>query len=139
MVSNQAGLAKGEFKLSELFKIISKLDKYLSKNNAYIDDFLICPHFTNKKYKNTNMSFFSDYRKPNPGMITTLAHKYRINLKNSFMIGDSDRDILAGKNAGVKTILVESPKIKDYKLNVKPNFKTTSLWSAVNLVLKKIN
>jgi D-glycero-D-manno-heptose 1,7-bisphosphate phosphatase len=85
------------------------------------------------------MSFFSDYRKPNPGMITTLAHKYRINLKNSFMIGDSDRDILAGKNAGVKTILVESPKIKDYKLNVKPNFKTTSLWSAVNLVLKKIN
>lgn len=139
LVSNQAGLAKGEFKLSELFKIISKLDKYLSKNNAYIDDFLICPHFTNKKYKNTNMSFFSDYRKPNPGMITTLAHKYRINLKNSFMIGDSDRDILAGKNAGVKTILVESPKIKDYKLNVKPNFKTTSLWSAVNLVLKKIN
>ena len=55
------------------------------------------------------------------------------------MIGDSDRDILAGKNAGVKTILVESPKIKDYKLNVKPNFKTTNLWSAVNLVLKKIN
>ena len=45
-----------------------------------IDDFLICPHFTNKKYKNTNISFFSEYRKPNPGMITTLANKYRINL-----------------------------------------------------------
>ena len=139
IVTNQAGLAKGEFNLIELFKIISKLDKYLYKNEAYIDDFLICPHFTNKKYKNTNISFFSEYRKPNPGMITTLANKYRINLKSSFMIGDSDRDILAGKNAAVKTILVESPKIKDYKLNVKPNFKTTSLWSAVNLVLKKIN
>ena len=53
------------------------------------------------------------------------------------MIGDSDRDILAGKRAGLKTILVESSKIKDYKLNVKPNFKATNLWSAVNLILKK--
>ena len=70
-------------------------------------------------------------------MITTLANKYRISLKKSFMIGDGDRDILAGKRAGVKTILVKSPKIKDYKLNVKPNFKATNLWSAVKLVLRK--
>ena len=53
------------------------------------------------------------------------------------MIGDGDRDILAGKRAGVKTILVKSPKIKDYKLNVKPNFKAANLWSAVKLVLRK--
>ena len=137
IVTNQAGLAKGEFNLNELSKIISRLDKYLSKNKAYIDDFLICPHFTNKKYKYTNTSFFSNYRKPNPGMITTLAKKYRISLKKSFMIGDSDRDILAGKRAGVKTILVKSPKIKDYKLDVKPNFKADNLWSAVKLVLRK--
>ena len=138
IVSNQSGLAKGEFSLVELLKIISNLDTYLSKNKAYIDDFLICPHFiNNKKYKNTNISFFSDYRKPDPGMIITLANRYRINLKKSFMIGDSDIDILAGKKAGLKTILVESPKNKDYRINVKPNFKTTNLNSAVDLVLKK--
>ena len=60
-------------------------------------------------------------------MIIALANKYRINLKKSFIIGDSDIDILAGKKAGLRTILVKSPKIKNYKINVKPNFKTTDL------------
>ena len=138
IVSNQSGLAKGEFSLVELLKIISNLDTYLSKNKAYIDDFLICPHFiNNKKYKNTNISFFSNYRKPNPGMITTLANKYNIDLKKSFMIGDSDIDILAGKRAGLKTILIKSPKIKDYRINIKPDFNATDLYSAVNIVLDK--
>ena len=106
-----------------MLKIISNLDLYLSKDRAYIDDFLICPHFTNKKYKNIDFDFFSKYRKPDPGMIITLAQKYGISLKKSYMIGDSDRDILAGKLSNLKTILIKSPKIKDYKLNVKPDFK----------------
>ena len=69
-------------------------------------------------------------------MIKTLSKRYRINIRKSFMIGDSDRDILAGKNAGLKTILVASPKIKDYKLNVSPNYKKNNLYDAINLLLK---
>ena len=65
--------------------------------------------------------------KPDPGMIISLADKYRINLKKSFMIGDSDKDILAGEKAGLKTILVDSPKSKEYRINVKPKFKTTNI------------
>ena len=136
IVSNQSGLAKGQFNLSEFFKVIFKLDKKLSEIGAYVDDFLICPHFTKLKYTNTNESFFSNHRKPNPGMIKTLSKRYGINMKKSFMIGDSDRDILAGKKAGLKTILVASPKIKDYKLNIYPNYKKNNLYDAVNLVLK---
>ena len=137
IISNQSGLAKKEFSLIDLFKVISKLDNYLSQKKAYIDDFLICPHYDKLKYKNTNISFFSKYRKPNPGMITYLATKYRINLKRSFFIGDTDIDVLRGKKAGLKTILVEGPKIKDYKMNIKPTFKVKSLKSAVNLILRK--
>ena len=70
-------------------------------------------------------------------MITYLATKYRINLKRSFFIGDTDIDVLTGKKAGLKTILVEGPKIKDYKMNIKPTFKVKSLKSAVNLILRK--
>ena len=69
IVSNQSGLAKGQFDLSEFFKIIFKLDSKLSAIGAYVDDFLVCPHFTKLKYKNFNESFFSNYRKPNPGMM----------------------------------------------------------------------
>ena len=137
IISNQSGLAKKEFSLIDLFKVISKLDNYLSQKKAYIDDFLICPHYDKLKYKNTNISFFSKYRKPNPGMITYLATKYRINLKRSFFIGDTDIDVLTGKKAGLKTILVEGPKLKDYKMNIKPTFKVKSLKSAVNLILRK--
>ena len=82
------------------------------------------------------MSFFSNYRKPDPGMIIALANKYRISLKKSFIIGDSDKDILAGKKAGLKTILVKSSKIHDYKINVEPSFRTKDINSAVNIILK---
>jgi D-glycero-D-manno-heptose 1,7-bisphosphate phosphatase len=69
-------------------------------------------------------------------MIITLANKYRISLKKSFIIGDSDNDILAGKKAGLNTILVKSSKIHDYKINVEPNFIAKDINSAVNIILK---
>ncbi len=138
IVSNQSGLAKKEFTLIDLLKNITTLDNYLSKKKAYIDDFLICPHYNKIKYKNTNLSFFSNHRKPNPGMITSIAKKYRIDLKKSYFVGDTDIDMLTGKKVGLKTILVEGPKIKDYKFNIKPAFKVKNLNSAVDLILKKI-
>ena len=139
IISNQSGLARKQFTLFDLLKIISKLDNYLSVKKAYIDDFLICPHYDNLKYKNTNFSFFSKFRKPNPGMIASLASKYGINIKKSYFIGDTDIDVLTGKKIGLKTILVEGPKIKDYKFNIKPNYRVKNLNSAVDLILKKIN
>ena len=72
-------------------------------------------------------------------MITSLVSKYRINIKKSYFIGDTDIDVLTGKKVGLKTILVEGPKIKDYKINIKPNYKVKDLNSAVDLILKKTN
>ena len=139
IVSNQSILAKKQITLDHFKKIIMFFDMYLSKHKAYVDDFLFCPNYKNIKYKDKKNSFFSKFRKPNPGMIFSLTKKYNINLSKSYLIGDSDTDVLAGKRARVKTILLQGPKIEDYKLNIKPNFIATSLWSAVNLILKKIN
>ena len=69
-------------------------------------------------------------------MINTFIKKYGVHRKKSYMVGDSDRDILAGKNAGLKTILVHSPKINDYRINVKPDFRTNNLKVAVDIILK---
>ena len=139
IVSNQSVLAKKQITLDHFKKIIMFFDMYLSKHKAYVDDFLFCPNYKKIKYKDKKNSFFSKFRKPNPGMIFSLTKKYNINLSKSYLIGDSDTDVLAGKRARVKTILLQGPKIEDYKLNIKPNFIATSLWSAVNLILKKIN
>ena len=123
--------------MSDFLKVTFKLDKRLSRIGAYIDDFLVCPHFTKKRYRNINESFFSNYRKPSSGMINTFIQKHRIHRNKSFMVGDSDKDILAGRNAGLKTILVSSIKIKDYKFDVQPNFRRNNLYDAVNLILEK--
>ena len=137
IVSNQSGLARKTIALNEIFKIIYKLDKYLSDSKAYVDDFLICPHYEKIKFNNNKINFFSDFRKPNPGMIFTLAKRYNIDLKKSFMIGDTDIDVLTVKRAGLKTILVKSPKIKDYVFDIRPDYRVKDLNSAVNIVLRK--
>ena len=71
-------------------------------------------------------------------MLKTFKKKYNLNLKKSFFIGDRDIDMLAGKNAGCRTFLVKSPKQKDYKLKIKPNFFANNSLDAVNKILKKI-
>ncbi|MCK5171753.1 MAG: HAD hydrolase-like protein, partial [Planctomycetes bacterium] len=51
----------------------------------------------------------SKMRKPNPGMLLKAAEEMDIDLENSWMVGDSYRDVAAGKNAGCRTILINSP------------------------------
>lgn len=137
IVSNQAQIAKGLLKISTLKKINCTLDLYLSKFNAYIDDFLICPNFNNKKITKKNVSFFWKDRKPHPGMIKELAKRHNINLKKSYFIGDSDLDILCGKKCKMKTILVDSPRNIKYILNVKPNYYSQNLLEAVkNIIIR---
>ena len=136
IVSNQALIAKGLLKISILKKINSLLDLYLSKFNAYIDDFLICPNFNNKKKIKKNISFFWKDRKPHPGMLKELAKRHNINLKKSYFIGDSDLDILCGKKCGMKTILVDSPRNTKYILNIKPDYYFLNLLEAVKKIVK---
>ena len=136
IVSNQSVLAKKQITLEHFKEIIIYLDKYLSNHKAYIDDFLFCANYKNIKYIDRKSSFFSKFRKPNPGMILCLAKKYNINLRKSYLIGDNDTDILAGKLANLKTILVESIKTKNYGSSIKPDFIVKNLYQAVNLILR---
>ena len=138
LVSNQAALSRKKINYKLFFKIHSNLEKFLSINKAYLDDYAYCPNFGEKKYNRIDFPYFSNYRKPNPGMLKTFKKKYNLNLKKSFFIGDRDIDMLAGKNAGCRTFLVKSSKQKDYKLKIKPNFFANNSLDAVNKILKKI-
>ncbi len=71
-----------------------------NKNNIQILDTFHCPHSPISK---------CDCRKPKPGMLLEAKKKYNINMLESWMIGDSERDIIAANLAGIKnTILVRS-------------------------------
>jgi D-glycero-D-manno-heptose 1,7-bisphosphate phosphatase len=98
IVTNQGGIGLGYMTESALTEIHLKLAELLFEAaGARIDDIAYCP---NKPHE------ASDCRKPKPTMIIKLAEKHQIDLKNSFTIGDMGTDIVAGRLAGTRTILI---------------------------------
>ena len=99
IVTNQAGVAKGKFKLTDLYKLHTSIIKYLNKKNVYITDIEFCPYHPNaiiKKYKKK-----TNYRKPGNLMIKKLIKKWNVDKKSSFMLGDQLSDKIAAKTTGL--------------------------------------
>lgn len=141
IISNQSGIARGYIKESALKKINSKIVKMLKERGILIDRVYYCPHHKDAKifrYKKQ-----CDCRKPGPGMIINAGSKFNIDLKNSFIAGDMEADIGAGKNAGLKgCVLVLTGRGKETfkrrrELKYKPDYIAKNLNEAVSWILKK--
>ncbi len=105
VVTNQPVIARGEVTYDELQEIHNKMETLLGAEGAYIDAIYYCPHHPHKGYEGeiTELKFECDCRKPKPGMLIKAATDFNIDLSQSWMIGDGENDVLAGKNAGCKT------------------------------------
>ena len=114
VVTNQPVIARGEVSFEELEEIHNKMETLLGKAGAYIDGLYYCPHHPHKGYKGERpeLKIECECRKPKPGMLIKAAEDFNIDLEKSWMIGDGENDVLAGKNAGCKTVLIGS---QDYK------------------------
>ena len=113
VVTNQPVIARGEVSWEELHEIHKKMETLLGKDGAYIDGMYICPHHPDKGFEGERpeYKFDCDCRKPKPGLLLQAAKDFNINLSQSYMIGDSERDVEAGKAAGCKeSIMVETNK-----------------------------
>ena len=110
IVSNQTVVARGLMTENQLVEFNKEyLLKLKEKNeNAIINHFYYCPHHPNAS--NTDYRVSCSCRKPKPGMILLAAKQYNVDLKKSYMVGDRISDIVAGYNAGCKTIQVYSGK-----------------------------
>lgn len=97
VVTNQGGVGLGFMKEAQLQQIHEHMIAELKKKGAIIHEAVYCPH----KPK-TGCAC----RKPNSKMITNLGTKYKIDLSRSYMVGDTDTDIIAGKKAGTKTVFL---------------------------------
>ena len=71
-------------------------------------------------------------RKPNPGMIYKAQKEYNLNLKKSYVVGDRYKDILAGKRANCKTILIN--KKYNSSSQVEPDFKINNLKDLLKII-----
>jgi len=104
VVTNQSAIARGWLTEEELARIHHILNERLGAAGAGIDAFYYCPHLpegTVARYARPCRC-----RKPEPGMLQRAAREWTIDLGASYMVGDSERDVEAGKRAGCFSILV---------------------------------
>ncbi len=118
VISNQPDIARGRIKkgtTEKINKII--LEKFPIK------EIIVCPH---------DDSDNCNCRKPKPGMITKLSKKWNVDLKKSYLIGDSWKDTEAAENAGIKSIIIN----KTYNQDVNAGYRVKDLKAAVELIKK---
>lgn len=108
VVTNQPVVARGEVSFKQLNEIHNKMQTLLGVEGAYIDSIYFCPHHPHKGYEGevVELKIECDCRKPKPGMILKAAEDFNIDLNQSWMVGDGENDIKAGKSAGCKTALL---------------------------------
>lgn len=105
VVTNQPVIARGEVSWEQLEEIHNKLETLLGRQGAYVNDIYVCPHHPDKGFAGERPEYKikCKCRKPQPGMLLEAAGKYHIDLKKSWMIGDTRSDVEAGIAAGCKT------------------------------------
>lgn len=115
VVTNQPVIARGETTVEELREIHNKMETLLGQEGAYVDAIYYCPHHPDQGYENEikELKIICECRKPKPGMLLQAAMDFNIDLSLSWMAGDGERDIQAGKSAGCHTVYL-SLEDKDY-------------------------
>ena len=110
VVTNQPVIARGEVSYEELEEIHNKMETLLGKEGAYLDAIYYCPHHPQKGYEGEvpELKINCKCRKPKPGMLLKAAQDFNIDLENSWMIGDGENDIKAGKTVGCRTVLLNT-------------------------------
>jgi len=138
-VTNQPVVARGMVTEDDIAVIHARLSGMLAKKGSKLDAIYYCPHHPDKGYHGENPKYKieCECRKPKPGMIMKAAADFCVEPRSSYMVGDSTRDILAGKNAGCETILVRTGFAgKDGKYKAKPDHVCDDLLSAAKLIIK---
>ena len=106
IVTNQSGIARGYFKEADMLKYNRHLAKQVEIRGGSIRDIAYCPHHPD--YPDKASTKQCDCRKPLPGMIETMSHKWQIDINKSIMIGDKETDVQAGEAAGcLKSFLIK--------------------------------
>ena len=122
VASNQRCVGKGLLPIEELEAIHQKMNEELARAGAKLDGIYYCPH---------GKETACDCGKPAPGMLLKAAREHDIDLNQSWMVGDSERDIEAGKRAGCRTVRITGGA----SLDARSDFQAIDLMEASRLIL----
>jgi D,D-heptose 1,7-bisphosphate phosphatase len=142
VVTNQAGVARGKFTEEDVDGVHQRIatlidDQAGLRNGAshiagLIDRFYYCPYHPEASVSEYRRDH--PWRKPHPGMILQAARDMGLDLSRSWMVGDQERDILAGRAAGCRTILFS--RDADLAKRAKPTDVAATFAEAVKTILQ---
>ncbi|MEM2963173.1 MAG: HAD family hydrolase [Candidatus Anstonellales archaeon] len=126
IVSNQQGVPKGEVKLENLKEIDKHMEETFKNNGINVQRIYYCLHLESDNCK---------CRKPKTHFILDAAREFDIDLKHSYVIGDSTKDIKMGRDAGCITVLVRTGLGgRDGAYKIKPHMEASSLLEAAKKI-----
>lgn len=110
VITNQSVIARGLTDEAGLDRIHAKMDWELGQSGAFLDALYFCPHHPDGGFPGEVAQYKTvcSCRKPKPGMLLAAAERFGIDLKRSWMIGDSARDVGAARAAGVTAVGVRT-------------------------------
>lgn len=123
VVTNQGQIAKGLVDTATVLDINQRMEDLFS---GALDKTYMCPHH------NTDNC---ECRKPKPGMLTQAAREFGVDPAQSYIIGDSDKDVLAGAAFGCKTIFLKNEHNAHELARVTPNFVIADLAEAARIIV----
>lgn len=128
VITNQSGIARDYFTEETLARIHKKMEDELAKSGARLDSIRYCPHHPDDG---------CECRKPKTALFHQAAAELGIDLSGSFMVGDMQMDINAGKALGCKTVLVTTGPNGANSIVNPPDYVADSLLEAVNWILER--
>ncbi len=136
VITNQSVVARNLCTYDDVKVIHNKMEALLGEHGAYLTGIYFCPHHPDGGFPGENIEYKVNCscRKPKPGMLLEAASEFNIDLKKSWMVGDSDRDVKAGKAAGCKTIAVRTGR-STHTSQLNPDYWFENLTEAVSFII----
>ena len=99
VLTNQSGVGRGYFTMNEVEAVNRRLGELLAAEGAQLDGIYVCPHAPEDG---------CDCRKPRTGLVARAARELAMDLAGSWVIGDKAADVELARNAGMRSVLVET-------------------------------
>lgn len=107
VVTNQSGIARGYYTEEDVHKVHQKMNQLLSEKTGVVPDaYFYCPHHINGELEVYRVD--CDCRKPKPGLIDQALAAFKVDISGSFLVGDKESDILAGRARNLTSYQIEN-------------------------------
>ncbi len=142
VTTNQSGVGRGYFSEDLVHRVHQKIALELAASEARLDAFYYCPHHPDSAQETYRKK--CQCRKPQSGMLDEAAKRFNLDIKNSYVVGDSTRDMEMGFNAGARTVLVMTGYGRGNYENLvgrwrrKPDLIAENLLEAVEKILGEV-